>query len=145
MGRRAMVHESAQHHSDARYEFRGSYNPYHARRVTHARQFDCTDGTLSVTDRVDGAQRRRIQSFLHFAPDVRVELEGPRAIAHAGERRVEIDFTGFDTLEVVKGAWEPAQGWHCPEFGRAIPSPCIVATIRAAGVTPFGYTINPAW
>jgi uncharacterized heparinase superfamily protein len=142
MARHATVKGAAQHYSAAGYEFRGSYSPYHARRVTHSREFAYANGTLGVIDRVDGADGRRIQSFLHFAPDVSVEIESQRAIAHAQQRRVEIVFSGFDSLEVVKGASEPTQGWHCPEFGRAIPAAGIVATIRAAGGAPFGYTIN---
>ena len=143
MARRATVKIAAQHHGAGRYEFRGSYSPYHAQRITHSREFAYANGTLSVIDRVTGAAEIRIQSFLHFAPEVTVELEAQRAIANAGKRRVEIDFSGVDKLEVVRGASEPAQGWHCPEFGRAIPADCIVATIVTAGGTSFGYTINP--
>lgn len=82
-----------------------------------------------VCDRVSGRGSHRVESFLHFHPEVRTAVP-PTAGATsrpgqvAGRRSVlRVVPWGFDRVETVTGGTGPLQGWYAPEFGLHLESP----------------------
>ncbi len=135
----------------AELRFEGSYRPYHHRRATHVRRIEGRAGRWRVTDRVDGAPGARLKSFLHLHPDWTVERAGGRLLARtrdavgaggSGAAVVAIQPFGMDALRIVEGEMDPVQGWHCPEFGKALPSPALELTVERNDGREAGWEIE---
>jgi uncharacterized heparinase superfamily protein len=70
------------------------------------------DGRLEVSDRVSGQGRHKIESFLHFHPDLQVERRGAR--------EVQLSRDGVRVAMVTAGPTGELhleEGRYCPEFG----------------------------
>lgn len=143
MGRRARV-VSASHDGveDGRYRFTGAYRPYHDRRAVHERSIERVEGVWVVLDRVRGARGAPLRSFIHLHPDFRIVETGGSVLARSPEVSIAIDTFGVDDLVVRQGERDPAQGWYCPEFGRAIPAPVIELIINGNDERKFGYRVS---
>lgn len=134
------------------YHFEGAYRPYHDRGAVHHRAIGFSDDELVVTDVVEGAAGATLESFVHFHPDValtrapRGEHESvidARWMAWPGHpSRATVEPFGVDEVDEVRGAKDPVQGWHCPEFGKAIEQSVLVLRVRANAGKPFGYRIR---
>ncbi len=102
-----------------------------------------------VCDRVSGRGSHRVESFLHFHPDVRTVAPptagaAARPAEVAGRRSVlRVVPWGFDRVETVAGGTAPLQGWYAPEFGVHLENP--TWTFSAAGDLPVwtGYVLWP--
>jgi uncharacterized heparinase superfamily protein len=125
----------------ASFVFRGAYRPYHDRRAAHRREMASQRGMTTVTDRVDGAEGAELISYLHFHPDLQVVLDGHRATARAREVSVRIEPFGCDALRLASGERSPVQGWHCPEFGRALAAPVLEMRVSGNHGGEFGYRL----
>ncbi len=142
MARRATSRCASQNVGENGYCFRGAYHPYHDRRICHERSITRQPDGWVVTDRVLGAPNRSIESYLHLHPDFEITVDGTHAWAVAGTLRVMIEWFGIDYAGCVRGALNPAQGWYCPEFGRALPA-CTIEFHRGHNDGgEFGYRIK---
>lgn len=122
--------------------FEGGCIPFHGTGVHH-RAIERTGDAWRVEDVVGRADGVGIRSFLHLHPDFAVERqEGDRVILRAGAATVRIDAFGIDRIIIRHGAREPLQGWHCPEFGVALPSVALEMERDRNDGSPFGYTIR---
>jgi len=140
MGRQAVPHECrAEVGVDGAYIFQGGYTSYDSPSIRHTRTLHFLPGQLTVTDQVSGAEGKRLESFIHFHPDISIESIGGRLTGKVGRSTIEIEPFGIQTVSVVKGVTSPAQGWYCPEFGRAIPQCVVVMTARSEA--EFGYRL----
>ncbi|HEX2190360.1 MAG TPA: alginate lyase family protein [Longimicrobiaceae bacterium] len=142
LARRAEVLFAGADAGEGGCRIRAAYRPYHDRRAVHHRTVERGAGEWTVTDRVDGAAGAPLQSWLHLHPDgtVRVEDGGVTALLPGVEVRVEP--FGVDRVEVVRGARGPVQGWHCPEFGCAVPAPAVEMRVERNDGASFGYRIR---
>lgn len=127
------------------FKFVGACRHYHDRRALHQRSIEYSRGRLTVSERVEGADGRRLTSWLHLHPAFRVEAteggflaiaDGPPTMA------LRIDPFGVDDADMHGGEWELAQGWYCPEFGRALSAPVIALNIVANDGRHFGYRLQ---
>ncbi len=97
---------------------------------------------MKVKDRVMGSPGKRVVSYLHFHPDFAVELEGHAGVARSPDLSVQFELHGFDRIQVVRGSTDPVQGWHCPEFGKALAASVIEMTIDSNDHREFGYVVR---
>ena len=109
----------------------------------HERQFVTDDGAWQVADTVTGPGSCKAESYIHFHPDVELCQEGDCWVARTGQGALWIRPFGADTVTQVRGVEHPRQGWYCPEFGRAIPAPCLILTRQAPCPYTFGYALVP--
>jgi uncharacterized heparinase superfamily protein len=143
VGRRARVKNTATADTVGIPVFEGAYSPYHSRSTIHRRQvIRRGDREWIVNDSVEGSRGASVESFLHLHPSLNASLaDGKIAVITEGIR-VVIEPFGVDAISVVSGELEPAQGWYCPEFGRAIAAPTVIMRVHRNRGTPFGYHIR---
>jgi uncharacterized heparinase superfamily protein len=142
MGRQALPQEChATTGRDGAYIFQGGYRPYDSHGTLHTRSFRFLSGHLTITDRVSGANGKRIESFIHLHPDISIETIEGRLTGRIGGAAIVIEPFGVHGVEVVKGVTSPAQGWYCPQFGRALPQYVVVLSLTARDDAEFGYHI----
>jgi uncharacterized heparinase superfamily protein len=122
--------------------FEGGCRPWHAPRTVHRRRIEVEDGDLRVTDRVDGSAGAPVESYLHLHPDFAVRREGEAWIGQRAGQTVVVEPWGVDESALHAGEREPVQGWHLPEFGRALPAPALRLRVHANDHRAFGYRIR---
>jgi len=142
MARRPRVRNTVQSYGADQYRYSGSYSPYHSPNVEHKRDIEYGDGVWRITDRVHGAHGAQLSSFLHLHPSVSVESIGGSYRLITRTRTFVVEPFGMDQAMVVVGGTAPPQGWYCPEFGVAIPSPVIVMCVHENDGRPFGFVIR---
>jgi uncharacterized heparinase superfamily protein len=142
VARRGRVLHAGHEGDRERYRFTGAYSPYHDRRAGHHRTVEREAGRWRIADRVRGAAGARLDSYLHLHPDWEVAREDGRWLARAHGTAVEIAPFGVDRVRVRRGEMDPVQGWHCPEFGRALPAAALEMTVDGNDGREFGYTIR---
>ena len=83
------------------------YNP-----IVHRRRVELTKATSSVliTDHVRGTGKHLVESFLHFAPHVRLEQKGSQTILATGT-------FGSYRFEVSSGKLEIQDTWFSKSYG----------------------------
>jgi len=83
------------------------------------------------------------ESFIHLHPDVRArKLDVLKIECESSSARVIIEPFGAESVEVITGADEPAQGWYFPDFGIARPSSTICMRSQVREGEEFGYRIR---
>ncbi len=115
--------------------FNGAHDGY--RRLTgqpvHHRHIRVDRGRRwEIRDRVTGAGRHRVESFLHLHPAVRVEP--------AGEREFRLLAPGGVALRLTfgpAGTLHRVTGYYCPEFGVRLASGALV--LEHAGALPVDF------
>lgn len=122
--------------------FAGGCRPWHDRRTLHQRTMEVRGGALQVADRVRGSAGAPLESYLHLHPDFAVRREGNAWIASHPGQTVVVQAWGFDEETLHAGERHPVQGWHLPEFGRAVPAPALRLRIGANDGREFGYRIT---
>jgi hypothetical protein len=143
VARRAEVVGAPRHEaSSGRYRFEGACRPYHDRHAVHRRTVERSAEGWRVTDRVEGARGERLLSFLHLHPDWTAVVEGDAVTATCGASSVRIEPFGVDAVRLARGEREPAQGWHCPRFGVALPAPALEMEVHANDGRTFGCAIR---
>lgn len=106
------------------FKFVGSYYFYSGER--HKRTMEFRFPTLFVRDEVAFLrQSRKVYNFIHFHPNVNVQLDNGSIIAFGYGIRVNLFFTGADNLIVHKGLSDFSQGWYSERFGSSVPN-CVV-------------------
>jgi uncharacterized heparinase superfamily protein len=123
MGRHARV-TCAQHDQQGLFRFIGAYQ-LHDRSATHERTFEWDGARLRVEDRVAGADGELVRSFLHFHPDLEVEIALPHLLVTGIGHRITIRVGGADRFRVGRGSEEGLEGWYCPRFGTALAAPVV--------------------
>lgn len=101
-------------------------------RVLHRRTWRANASTFAVEDRLSGAFADAEARF-HLHPDVSLAVEGERADATVLHLRLR---NGVGVTMLIEGGStriEPAT-WH-PEFGRDVPTSCIIVRFGGASVT----------
>lgn len=140
-----IVEASCREVTRGRFEFVGACRHYHDSRALHRRSIEFSGGRLAVYDRVEGADGRRLMSWLHLHPDFQVKAaeEGLLAIAEGPPAMtVCIDLFGVDEVSIHSGEFDPVRGWYCPEFGTALFAPAITLSIAANDGREFGYRLR---
>lgn len=122
--------------------FEGGCRPWHDRRTIHRRTIEVAGGALAVTDRVDGSAGAALESYLHLHPDFAVRREGGAWTATRAGQTVVVETWGADDVSLHVGERDPVQGWHLPEFGRALPAPALRLRVNANDGRRFGYHIR---
>jgi uncharacterized heparinase superfamily protein len=144
MARRGSVVSASSGESEGAWRFRGACRPYHDRKARHEREIVLRGEELRVEDRVTGARGARLASWVHLHPDFEVEEVGGMLVARAPEMGVTVRPFGVDTVRVVRGARDPVQGWHFPEFGLAQPAAAIELAVELNDGRTFGWTLARA-
>jgi uncharacterized heparinase superfamily protein len=114
--------------------------------VSHRRRILYDGSCYHVSDEVTGAGIHRVESFLHFHPDLTVRLETSGVVAEGQGVRLDVRFHGVAHAQLQQGTdgiSAPLQGWYCPEFGRRRPNPVLVLTWDGALPARLGYVIQP--
>jgi uncharacterized heparinase superfamily protein len=117
--------------------------------IRHRRFIAALDPQLwLVLDEISGLGRHKIESFIHFHPNVSCELNGSDAIIRfpTGSARIyphPRDDGSSVELSCVCGQVDPIQGWYAQKFGARQPNP--VLTLTSDSVLPgrVGYLIAP--
>jgi uncharacterized heparinase superfamily protein len=144
VARRAEVAGTPRHEetADGRYRFEGAYRPYHDRRAVHRRTVERTGDGWRVTDRVEGARGERLVSWLHLHPEWTAVADAGGVTATRAGTAVRIEPFGMDAMRLARGEEGPAQGWHCPRFGVALPAPVVEMAVDANDGRAFGCAIR---
>jgi len=144
VARRAEVTGTPRHQSlpDGSYRFEGACRPYHDRRAVHRRRVERGAEGWRVTDRVEGARGRRLVSWVHLHPAWTAVVDGNGVTAERAGTAVRIEPFGVDAVRVACGETGPAQGWHCPRFGVALPAPVVEMAVEANDGRAFGCAIR---
>lgn len=127
---------------DGGWRFEGAYRPYHDRRALHRRTVERTAEGWRIEDRVEGARGEPLLAWLHLHPEWTVEDGGSGVTARRGGSSVLIEPFGVDAVRIARGEREPAQGWHCPRFGVAVPAPVVEMAVHANDGRAFGCAIR---
>jgi hypothetical protein len=115
-------------------------SPVHVRRTF----VELAGQAWLVLDRLEGSGVHRWDSFVHSAPDVRIEIAEPGyARLTRGSKHLTIAWFGVQHAAVIKGTEEPLQGWYASEFGRHEPTNALVLTGRGSIPVECGYLIVP--
>jgi len=123
--------------------FEGGCRPWHAPRTVHRRRIEVRDGHCAVTDRVEGSAGAPLESWIHFHPEFAVRREGDGWIAERPGQAVALETWGADETTLHPGERDPVQGWHFPEFGRALSAPALCLRVHANDGRAFGCRISP--
>jgi hypothetical protein len=116
--------------SQSLFAFRAAISPYWSARVLHKRELRLSNNAFSVNDLIAGAAGEHAESFVHLAPDLTPVVNGLSVSVRSADAEVaRITFTGVDRLSVVRGEQNPAQGWHCPDFGVRTPAAVLIARV----------------
>jgi hypothetical protein len=102
-----------------------------------------------VIDEVSGAGTHTIESYVHFAPGVRCQIDGASALLRLSKCEMLIyplfkNASEGAKMACKKGQIDPIQGWYAPEFGKAFPNPVLEILYRSTLPTHLGYLIAPA-
>ncbi len=123
MGRPAEPVDPSASGDERAWRFEGGCRPFHDRASLHRRRLELRGDGLEVADTVSGASGRTITSWLHLHPAWRAFSEGGGWRVDGPGGRITVRFRGVDRVELVAGERGPRpQGWHCPEFGKALVS-----------------------
>jgi hypothetical protein len=141
LARRASVRD-AKLQARSGFRFLGAYSPYHDARCIHRRVIERQADGWRIEDRVEGAPGAPLQGFIHLHPDFQARIDGDTVIATAGTMEVSVRTFGADAVVIHRGEKEPAQGWHCPEFGVALPAPVIELRVERNDGHAFGCTVR---
>jgi uncharacterized heparinase superfamily protein len=126
------------------FRFSGECRPYHDRRAAHLRRLERRGGAWRVEDRVRGAAGAPLRAFIHFHPAFELRVDGDAAVATSAGATVGVRTWGADRLRVARGELDPAQGWHAPRFGAAVPAPVLVLEIDHNDERGFGFELRGA-
>lgn len=107
-------------------------------KVIHERfvEFDETDG-WTITDRIKGRRKHRVESFIHIHPDLKAVIKGAEIQLldrTSNKRRARIVVISQDTVSRSKG-------WYCPEFGLRLQNDVIILSISKELPIEMGYKI----
>jgi uncharacterized heparinase superfamily protein len=107
-------------------------------RNTHKRSWRLTAQTMHIEDVVGGGFRSA-QCFFYLHPEIRVTRIGESELQLGDSQRVllQLRFEGADRVEIIESTWHP-------EFGLAVPSNCIVATLGGPRLTTLIRVSDPA-
>ncbi len=120
-------------------------HPYHTRGAAHHREFRRLGRTLTITDTVQGAAGRLVESFLHIDPSWEAVPAGERAfvLRHSGAR-VRITVDGPAECSLHRGEHDPRIGWRARGFNDVVPSWTLRLRDRSYVERPWRVTIAPA-
>lgn len=99
-----------------------------------------------VIDEVVGAGPHTVQSYIHFAPDVKCQINGTSASLRLAGCEIRLyplfrnEGAGVKMV-CTKGQMEPIQGWYAPEFGKAFPNSVLEISLRSTLPVQIGYLI----
>lgn len=126
-------------------EFRGSYSgfPQITGEIAHQRKVRCDFGddgdVFVIQDRIQGEGVHRLDSYLHFHPDIELKDEGGGRWCLYREQ----DAIGYfvvdhsdDDINIRVG-----HGWYCPEFGLKYKNLVLVMSVEAGLPVELGYKI----
>jgi hypothetical protein len=91
---------------------------------------------------VEGARGERLLSWLHLHPGWAAVADAAGVTARRGELAVRIEPFGVDAVRLASGEREPAQGWHSPRFGVALPALAVEMEVNANDGRAFGYAVR---
>jgi uncharacterized heparinase superfamily protein len=114
---------------------RGEHFGYQHLGVTHRRTiYQIPEGAWVVADCVQGNARRRIESFIHFHPDVRVKRDSKESPGMEMNQTTRwlVQFRDYTYLLMVLSAGDVKlkQSWYAPEFGVRQARPVIHWTLE---------------
>ena len=124
---------------------------FHTRKV-----FFIENNFFLIFDEITGKGEHAIESFVHFHPDVDVQIiedasnpftsfrASSYVIAEAGSAVLQVVPFGIDALALQKGETEPIQGWYSPEFGIRIPNSTLILHKKGYCPLHIGYLIVPS-
>jgi uncharacterized heparinase superfamily protein len=146
VGRRAHPIDVRCSASGERVEVSASHTGYRRLRgeVTHRRTVSYDGSTYRISDHVTGSGRHRVESFIHFHPELQLSL-GEGGLTAVGQGvRFALRFIGDVRAGLLRGEESPPnlQGWYCPEFGRRQPAPVLVLVRDAPLPTRIDYEIH---
>ncbi len=135
--------------SDNQIVFSGGYQgfPQVSDKIAHKRKIVCHlnhgGAAIEVHDKVLGKGVHRIDSYLHFHPDITLEDNGGGCWNLLREQvtiaRLVIETDGDKTISTILG-----QDWYCPEFGIKQKNQVMIMTTEAALPVSLSYSIEKA-
>jgi uncharacterized heparinase superfamily protein len=132
MARQAQVLGARESGGGGDWSFEAACRHYHDASIVHRRVLHLVGQRLVVTDRVEGAAGRLVSLWLHLHPALGARLERGRWVVEGAGVHARLAFEGAGALSLVAGAGTgPAQGWHCPAFGVAVPATVFELTLPA--------------
>jgi hypothetical protein len=101
------------------------------------------NGDWMILDVAREGRAERARSFIHLHPAIEARLSSELIIeCRIGARVVLIEPFNVEKVEIVRGADDPLQGWHFPDFGVAQPCATILLDYRVKVGESFGYRIR---
>jgi uncharacterized heparinase superfamily protein len=117
--------------ADGTFVFTGGHDGYKRLKgkPVHFRHIAWKGRRIVISDHVRGSGRHDLYLRLHINPDLVVDLKNGIADIRDGEWLVMM-------VTAIGAAVTMEQGWYCPEFGKKIVCPVLVATFSQVGL-PF--------
>lgn len=113
---------------------------HHAYRpIVHRREFrlDKREGRLVLRDEILGEGEHTVESFLHLAPELRVESENPRRVRLISAR-------GNYVVEISTGTMEILDSWFSPRYGVKRRNRSIRISLKPSLPVTLTMTISPS-
>ena len=90
------------------------HDGYSSLGVSVARRFrlDRREETLTIRDMVNGAGPHKVEWYLHFAPEVKVELQGTELLAQRDGSSLHVRLP-----PLPDASFKLAAGWYSPSYG----------------------------
>lgn len=120
-----------------------SCRPYHRRAAAHHRQISREGRTITVADRVDGADDVMVKGFLHFDPGWSFESTNRSLVARQSTSLVTIAIDGPVRWALHRGQLSPPCGWFSPTFGKVGPTYTLVVESPPGSVHAWRAIITP--
>lgn len=128
-------------------EFSGSYTgfPQVSASITHQRKIGCNlkddAANYVIQDMVQGQGVHRVDSYLHFHPDIELEDTGHGRWSLCREQHT-VGYLVVEGVDEGRVATRLEQGWYCPEFGLKYRNQVLVMTVEAALPVELSYRIE---
>jgi uncharacterized heparinase superfamily protein len=131
------------------YFVQGAHYAYQRRGVVHSRLIALMPGnSWLVIDSLNGTGKHLVESFVHFHPAVRVEIQNDSAPDGAGTGATgwAIRFGEYQYFLTTHGSGELAarESWYAPEFGLRQPQTALHWTWRGDLPVRLVYAFTPA-
>lgn len=114
----------------------GGYAKWIGDRLVHRRKLrvDPKARQIFVEDLVTGSGRHRVESRIHFHPDVSVAVKNSE---------FELERDGLrSTVRIIQGDARLERGWYCPEFGLRLENDVLVLGVLSDMPCRLEYAIS---
>lgn len=143
IGARALVRTERVEGSSSQFSAIATCVPYH-RAVTHRREITRVGRSVRISDQVAHASGRRVEAFLHFAPEWSATVVGD-GVFRLQREAISVTLRIASDAEVTlhRGDRNPTLGWRARGFNDVVPAYAVRIAAASYSGAVWRTTIEP--